>query len=783
MLGATIALWSCSATRYVPKDSYLLSKNKIEILETQGNKEMKIDRTSRISTSQLSSFVQQRPNNRLFGMGIYLGFYNMTDTAKNNGWQRFWRNKLGEPPVIYDPAKAHRSDSLMKIYLASRGYLHATVTDSVSFNRSGRKATAHYRIHENRPYVINSIDYRIEDSFIAQVLKQDTLRSLLRRGQIFDRQVFEKEREQITTRLQNLGFWSFNKGYITYLADTIQQSGNVKITLILRRRTTAVDASGAPTAFANHPIYRLGRIVVESEYDPTKSPEALASTPWDTIKYNGLEITYLDHLSLRKNVLAGAVRLSPNELYDRSTVQRTYSNIQGLQYSANILFTEMPYDTASPIEVTMVGDDGNGVSTQERTLNCLIQCTPNIRQNFTAEAEISTTADYYSTALTLGYQNRNLFRGAENFTLNFRGAYEFMKNQESHNSYEFGVNAGLDIPRFLIPIRADKLSKFSRQITKLTLSFSTQRRPDYDRTLFSGTFGYGWTLRNGASFLINPADINFVYVPRVNQSFLDGIQNPYLRNSYTSQLIAGLSAAYNYRTDNSANAPSWVNLRLTGDVNGNLIGGLARAFGKPTHEPTESYYKILGIRYAQYARLNLDLSGRINMDRGTQLAWRFFVGGGMAYGNSKTLPFERLYFAGGSNSMRGWQVRTLGPGSSSLDTTSSFANQLGDFRLEANLEYRFRVAGNFSMAIFLDAGNIWMNSAGAAPDQRFKFNDFYNQIALNTGLGARYDLGFVLLRLDWGIKVHDPNLPQPQRWNSGYALNRTALHFAIGLPF
>lgn len=777
-LCAVTILWSCSATRYVPQGSYLLRRNKIEMVEMKG-RTMKVDRASRVTTSQLSPFVQQRPNNRLLGMGIYLGFYNMTDTSKNSGWHRFWRNKLGEAPVIYDSLKTQRTDSLMKIYLGSRGYLHARVTDSVIYRRS--KASVTYVVSENGPYIISDITYNIEDPFVAKVLRGDSLRSLIKRGQVFDRQILEREREMVTDRLQNLGFWAFNKGYITYTADTIKRNGQVHLTMNLRRRTVSVAADGVPK-YENHPIYRISKITVESDYDPTKSPEQLAAMPWDTLMYNGLEITYLDRLALRENILAGAVRLSPNELYDRSSVQRTYSNIQGLQYSANILFTELPYDTAAPVQVTLVNEDGSGVSTNERALGCLIQCTPNIRQDYTAEAEVSTTADYYSIALTLGYQNRNLFRGAENFTVSFRGAYEFMKNQGGRNSYEFGANMGLDIPRFLMPIRADLLTKFSRQTTKLSLSFSTQRRPDYDRTVFGATFGYGWTLRNGASFVINPADINFVSVPRVNQDFLNGIDNPYLRNSYTSQIIAGLSAAYMYRTNPNVKL-SGTTLRLTGDVNGNLIGALARAFGGPTHDDTESYYRILGIRYAQYARLNLDLSGRINMDRGTQLAWRFFAGGGLAYGNSKTLPFERLYFAGGSNSMRGWQVRTLGPGSSPPDSKSTFPNQLGDFRLEANIEYRFRVVGNFNMALFLDAGNIWMNSVGAAANQRFKFNSFYKQVALNTGLGFRYDFGFVLLRLDWGIKVHDPNVPQPEGWNSGYSIDRTALHFAIGLPF
>lgn len=773
-----VLLCSCSATRYVPQDKYLLKSNKIDIIENH-NKDVKIDRTSRISASNLSSYVQQRPNTRLLGIGLYLGIYNSTDTSKTNGWHRFWRAKIGEAPVIYDSLKTAQSIRLMNIYLGSRGYLNSYVSDSVSYKK--QKARVHYVVRENKPYVISELNFKIDDPFVAEILSEDSIKTTLKVGQVFDRQRLDAEREMISTRLQNIGFYGFNKGYINYTADSSHNTGEVKLTLNIRRRVASVKPDGTPV-MENHPIYRISRILVASDYDPTKSPEELDKMPWDTVTHNGINITYLDRMNLRESILTGAVRLSPNELYDRSSVQRTYSNIQGLSYSANILFTELPYDTLSPVKVTLADAEGVSVSTEERNLSCLIQCTPNIRQNYNAEAEISTTADYYSAALTLGYQNRNIFRGAENFTVNLRGAYELMKNKGNHNSYEFGVNVGLDIPRFLIPIRADRLTRFSRQTTKLSLSFSTQRRPDYNRTLFSATFGYAWTLKNGASFQINPADINVVNVPWINPAFLESIENPYLRNSYQSQLIAGLSAGYFYRTNPDPKATS-LNLRITGDVNGNLIGGLVRLMGKPSGDQTESYYKLFGIRYAQYGRLNVDISNQIVLNRKTQLAWRFFIGGGSAYGNSTTLPFERLYFAGGSNSMRGWQVRTLGPGSSAKDTTSTFPNQLGDFRLEANLEYRFRVVGDFNMAIFMDAGNIWMNSPGAAERERFKFNTFYKQIALNTGIGFRYDFGFVLLRLDWGIKIHNPNVPQPDRWKDGFRLNQTALHFAIGLPF
>ena len=773
-------LSSCNTMRYVPRDRYLLRRNVVEI---EGRRTA--SRRERVLPKDLKAYVQQRPNSRLLGIGIYLGMYNLTDTAKHNGWQRFWREKVGEAPVIYDPQQAERSRQMMQLYLTSRGYFDAEVEDSAVYSRRGRKATVHYVAREGKPYTVADVRYRIDDSYLAPLILEDTAASLLRRGMIYDRTLFDAERERISTRLQDLGFWGFNKGYISYVADTTGLDHAMVLTLRVRRRVAYVTPEGEQV-LENHPLYRIRRITVNTDYDPTQSVETIERLPWDTLRYRGIDLLYLNRLRIKEHLLAGAIRFEPGELYDRSSVRRTYDNIRNFQYSSNILFNERPEDTLLSTVATRTTASGATVSTRERNLSCLIQCTPNVRQNFNIDAELSTTADYYSMALTLGYQNKNLFRGAENFTIDFRGAYELMKNKGNRNSYEFGVNVGLDIPRFLLPVRDEKLAKFAQQKTHVSVSYDIQRRPDYNRTIAGGTFGYSWAWRNGARFQIDPVEINVVDVPWIDPDFKNSIENPYLKNSYESQLIAGLSAGYYYQTDPNPKANN-LSIRLTGDVNGNLLRGLTSWLGKPStinagQADEESFYRIFGIRYAQYARLSFDISQRANLSATTQLAWRFFLGGGVAYGNSKTLPFERLYFAGGANSMRGWQVRTLGPGETPY-RRETYPNQLGDFRIEANLEYRFSVAGNFGMAVFLDAGNVWMNAKGAAPEARFRFDRFYRQIALDTGLGFRYDFGFVLLRLDWGLKLHDPNVPVAERWIHTFRWRDTALHFAIGLPF
>jgi len=778
LLLACIVLFavSCNTTRYVPKGGYLLKKNVVELntSKTTGKRE-------KLNKNTVARYIQQRPNRRLLGINFYLGAYSASDTSKHDWWHRLWNEKIGDAPVILDSTLIERSKEEMQIYVRSKGYLTATLDDSVSAQK--RKATVHYIVNQNQPYTISQLDYRITDNFLRQLIMEDTANSLVKVGAVFDRIVFDAERERITERLRNMGFFSFNTNSISYTADSTKGDNKVSIVMNVRRRVERYEADGTPV-YGNHPLYRIGRIVVNSDYDPTKSIQQNNEIRYDTVNYNGIEILYVNKLYIRPEILAGAIRLSPNELYDNEAVQRTYYSVSGLGYSASINFTPLVQpDSIPPIEVTIADSDSSMVSTREESLLCNIQCSPLIRQNFNTDLELSTTADYYSIALTLGYQNRNLLKGAEIFNVAFRGAYEFVKIKNKSNSYEFGITTALDIPRLLLPVNKDKLARFRQASTKVGLSYNIQRRPDYHRTLVGANFGYSWTLSGGARFTINPVDINVVSVPWVDQDFLDKIDNPYLRNSYNSQLIAGLSAGYYYTTNPDPKSNSFT-IKANADANGNLLRGLTSWFTDPVTRNGETYYNLFGLRFAQYARSNIEISNRINLNEHNQIAWRFYAGGGVPYGNSNSVPFERLFFAGGSNSMRGWQVRSLGPGSVPADTTSSYPNQLGNLRLEANLEYRVNVTGGLNLGLFFDAGNIWMNSKGEKREAaRFRLNTFYKQLAFNTGLGMRYDFDYFIIRLDWGWKLYNPTLEKDRRWLSEFRMKNTALHFAIGFPF
>ncbi len=733
-----------------------------------------------VDQSELESYIQQSPNRKFLGLAVGLGFYNMTDTAKHTGWHRFWSTKLGEAPVILDSAKVRESSNMMGIYLESMGYLNADLKDTIQINKQ-RKSTVTYTIDTREPFRIGDIEYRINDDFLRPIIERDTVNSLIKSGNNFERKILEAERQRIADRLKNMGFWGFNQNYISYVADSSKGNSTVDLRVIIARQNVGQDAEGR-TIYANHPIYRIGDITMNADYDPSLNDFAQQSA-YDTMISSGVKILYRKKLPIRERIIMEQLGMSPGELYSQDGIEQTYANIRSLGYNSSIIFTPLPVDSSKLIYVTTF--DGDAQTTQ-RELSCLLQCTPAVKQSFSVDFEASTTESYLSLGLRLGYQNRNLFGGAEIFDASVRGANEFLWSRDGNNSFEYGISSSLSIPRFWLPISPEKMREFKYSSTNMSMAVSTQRRPSYERSIVSVTYGYGWTLGNGARFNINPVDVNVVSVPWIDEEFLESIENPYLRASYQSQLIAGLSASYYFNTNADTKADGFT-FKLNGDINGNLFSGLSSLFNAQKHIGTtgESYYTLFGLQYQQYVRMLAEVSNRVNFGKRSQIAWRLLAGAGYAYGNSQVVPVERQYFAGGSNSMRGWQVRTLGPGS--VDTkgvSMEYPDQRGDIRFEANLEYRVNVVGGINFALFFDCGNVWMNGRGEEREEAsFHFHNFYKELAFNTGVGLRYDLNFFILRLDWGVKLHNPNYPSGQRWFKQLALDQTALHFAIGLPF
>lgn len=780
----SIIFSGCSVTRKLSDGEYFLQKVKIEDDKHTPKKE-------RITSYTLEQYVRQSPNKRFLGTNFYVWAYNLADPQKQNWWNNLKR-KIGEEPTLLDLSLTHKSAQNLKTYMDSRGYYASEVSYEIDTTRRAKRAYVTFRTHQGEPYKISSLSYDFRDKDLAPVITSDTTSSLIKVGQIFDITNLDKERERIASYLNDRGYYNFSVNNIEYRVDTLGGNRQVGIRMIVKRNITGYDERGRAIS-ENNRIYRISEINVIPDYDPAQNESERIATLSDTTYYEGLNIiSHSSKPNVRPTVLHTAIPLTPNATYNASQVDRTYGEIMSLGYfkNARIAFEEVPRGVNDSISVNYAGEGREAYSPRkfedikEGYLKCYIMASPTLKHGLNLELEGSTTSSFYGVSATVGYQNRNLFRGVEMLNTAVTFGYEYMKapHIQRRRANELGVTVGLSFPRFILPFHLSTRN-INMPRTKVELSYNYQDRPYYRRDLSRATWTYSWRSMNGRyNYQLRPIDINWINVGYIDEGFFSSLQNEYLRQSYLTQAIVGLSGSYTYNNQNKHIGGNATLLRINFESAGNLLNLLERGF---SHKTEGGYYNILGVRYSQYVRGDVSLSRKIVLGERSAIAGRIFAGVGVPYGNSTALPFDRLFYVGGSNSMRGWAPRTLGPGNTPYEETP-YPVQMGDMRLEANLELRFPIWGMFHGATFLDLGNVWylgIDKSKVPEEGIFKWDRFYKQLGLNSGLGLRVDIKFVILRLDWGIQLHNPNDPAGKRWIHDFKWKNTALNFGVGYPF
>lgn len=771
---------ACNVTRHFHEGEYLVQQVKIQT-------ESDLPRKERITAGELKNYLRQKPNKKLFGSNFYVWVYNLADPQKENGWNKFKR-RLGEAPVLLDDALTERSAANFKNYLDSRGFFASQVEYTVDTLRRPHRAYITYHTRQGEPYRISSLNYLFRDRSLESIILADTAASLVRVGEVFDIATLNAERERITDDLKRQGYFNFSVNNIEFLADTLKEPYCVALRMVVKPSLSGYDERGEAIVEENTRYY-IDQVNILPQYDPTRE-SALSLKEYDTVSYRGLNIVYEGKPNIRPRVIRELIPIYQNSRYNATRINRTYDQLMSIGYfkSAKIVFVERPQrvEIIDTIQPQLPGDTLRIEKRQAGYLQCDILCTPALKQSFKLELEGSVTSSFYGLSATVGYQNRNIFRGAEALDLSMTLGYEHMraKNAKKRSASEFGITAGLTFPRFLVPFFSKQYERLTLPRTKVAVSVNFQDRPYYRRTLANASWGYSWNMRDYSSFVLRPIDITVVDMGFIDDTFYNSLQNRYLQNSYSSQLISALSLGYVYNNQRKHLGRNATVLRINAEIAGNLLDGLEHLFSEPA--VGKDYYELFGIRYSQYFRLDVNVSRKIMLGEKTALAGRLFGGFGIAYGNAEALPMDRLFYAGGSNSMRGWSPRTLGPGTVATPEDTLYPTQLGDMRLEANLEFRFPIWGIFHGATFLDVGNIWFmrqNNAEYSSDAVFRFRDFYKGLGFNTGLGLRLDIKFAILRLDWGIQLHNPNNPAGRRWIHNFRWDNTALNFGVGYPF
>lgn len=703
---------SCSTTKVLLDGQTRLVSNKIVIEKSPEN-------TGEITRSGVGKYVQQQVPARLpFGLFIY----NWTGT-KSKEWNRFVE-KLGTPPIVFDSTKVARSVDAIQNHLKYQGFYNSVVTSSVQ--TKGKRTKVVYTVHPQGRKRIASIEYfypttgTIGGDFIA-----DYSKFTIKEGDYLSEAKLDAEGDRIVASLRDKGYFTFDKNYILYQADTLTVTDSVHLRMNLRGYRRSED----PSASIEHSRYEFGNV----------------------------DFSLSDRLKLRDKFVKGVNLIGPGETYKESVVNDTYNRFTSLGTLSRVNVEMTPRDSAKIVDVN--------IALNESKLQGI---------KISLEASINSTG-LLGISPSVSYYHKNIFHGGERLTINYSSSHQFsVHKNDNTKANEFSGTVGLLFPQFLgLPLH---FFKGNLPSTDISINYNYQARREYTRSIIGLNYGYKGSSRSkNFAYEFNPVKLNIVDMSDIDPEFAKSIEtNPFLKNAYQNHFVLSMTGMTQYRSESD------FYVRFYGDVAGNLLSLFN--FAMPVNE--DGQHVVWKKPYSQFIRGELTLAKSFTLSRegNHRLALRFLVGAGYAYGNSKSLPFERHFWAGGASSLRGWQARSVGPGSSVKSDVFKIPNQTGDMRLEANLEYRFPIYGILEGALFFDAGNIW-TLQGDDVNAQFDIRRFYKQLALSYGPGIRINLNFLILRFDLGLKLFDPSRNLwlgPANWKGNDPL---AFHFAVGYPF
>lgn len=760
MLLLVSALLSCSTTKFVPDGEHLLSRVHI------------ISQHDRTLATKAQAYIRQQPNSKWFSVAkVPLGIFSLSGSDSTK-WGNKMLRRIGEEPVIFSPSMAELTRYNIEQMLRNDGYLHATV-DFEARPAGDKRLDAIYYLHERERYTVSSIRMVTDDARLEAIVKADLAASLLRTGMPFSVDVLEAERRRITALLKDNGYYRFQKDYITFEADTAHHSTNVgiKMNIALFRDTES-------QAYVPHRQYSINSVTFVSGAGLRLNQHELASC--DTMQWGEYKFLSKEKLSIRPKVLAKHTYLEGGGRYSQSLVDRTHNSLaqlSALRY-ASIRMVEHP---------------------KSSLLDAYIMLERNKRRTISFELEGTNTAGDLGAAAAVTFSDKNLFRGSELLSLRLFGAYEAISGLSGYTRdsyFEYGAELSLrlygGVLSSLMPVESQR--RLQKSSTLLTLKFDSQERPEFDRQILSGAWSYLWSKKPQSSHKVDILDVNYIYVPWISDTFkrdyLDSIsnRNSILKYNYENLLITKLGYQYNYNSSYGTGSKGErvaFAVRTNVECSGNLLRGLNSAFGG--NKNSDGQYTFMNIAYAQYVKGDLDFTAHLNIDDENSFVVHLGLGVAYPYGNSTVLPFEKRYFAGGANSLRGWTVRGLGPGSyRSNDSNIDFINQSGDLKLDCSFELRSHLFWKLHSAFFIDAGNIWtIRYYREQSGGQFDIKSFHKDIAFSYGLGLRFELDLFVFRLDAGMKALNPAYRGKERYpllNPDFGRD-FALHFAIGYPF
>ena len=757
---------SCSTTRYVPEgDKLYTGIKKVEFIDAEANATSTVGETA---IEEVRYALDYAPNGSIAGssslraLPLGLWWYNSLHSSKSKLGKWLFKTFATEPVLIskVNPdLLADVATNVLKYYGYFNGKVEATIIPS---KRNEKKAKVSYTVELGRPFHYDSISYRNFTTNANSLIQSTWDERLIRPGNQFNAAAMESERTRLSNLLRNNGYYYFKPEYITFLADTINRPGyaNIRIQPI----------SNLPSQ-ANE-VRKIGKITINVLNNESSTGRG-ARIEKDTVTRGNITYIYSGKkMPVRVGALMRNIQIRSGELYSQEKQQNAMQRLSQMNIFNNFRLNLVPH-------------------TESDLLDLNITTQLDKPYDFTFELNATSKSNNQigpGSKVTLA--KRNVFRGGETLKLTLSGSYEWQTDDKIEgkaavvNSWEIGADVSLNFPRLYFPLLHRKYLRVPATTSFRLFADEMNRSGFFRMVQAGGDATYKIQSHSTTTHTVTPFRLTYDMLLSTTEKFDNLVaSNKAIRNSFRDQFIPAMQYTYTYDNTNTHHRnKTEVDISVTSA--GNITSLLFAAFGKPLDQKNKS---IFGNPYAQFVKGTTELRQLWKIDRNQYIATRLMAGAIHSYGNSEYAPYSEQFYIGGSNSLRAFTVRSVGPGSYRPDNTNSYTylDETGTLKLEANIEYRFRIISDLHGALFVDAGNIWLlKEDKERPGGEFTFNTFAEQIALNTGFGVRYDLGVLVLRVDFGLGLHAPyDTGRSGYFNLNPFKDGFAWHFAIGYPF
>ncbi len=741
---------SCSNTKYLPKGEKLYIGADVKVIDDSLNRKER-----KTLEENLEALVRPKPNSSFLGLRPKLLIYNLAgEPKKEKGFRHWLRTKVGEPPVLASKVDVQYNIDLLQNRVENLGYFRAETEGDTTSRR--KRVKAHYVSKPGVQYKIRTITFPKDSSQIAKFIRDNSDNSLLKKGDPYNLDVIKAERERIDARLKENGFYYFSPDYIIIKVDSTVGTHQVDMFLEVKSQTPAKAKEE----------YYINNIFIYPSYSANRM--SLSRNRNNVTEYKGFKVIERRN-TIKPQVFERTMFFEPGDKYNRTDHNLSLNRLVSLGTFKFVKNQFQETDSAS------------------NKLDVYYYLTPNKKKSIRLELLGKTnSANYRGTELSLNWLNRNTLKGAEQLTISAFGGFEVQiaGKDKGYNVYRYGLDGKLVFPRFITPFKLNSSSAFIPK-TQINLGYENQRRIKlYTLQTFKGSFGYLWKENLYKEHELKVTEITYVNSSNVTPEYWERIEQlPSLKRVIEKQLIFGPSYSFTFTNTSLVNKTHTFYYKGGLDLSATIVG----LFSK------RDSAEIFGVPYSEYLKMEHDFRYYLRLNSKNRWANRIYVGFGLPYGNSRELPYIKQFFSGGTNSIRAFRARSIGPGSfrdPNLENTF-VPDYSGDIKLELNSEIRTKLVSIVEGALFVDAGNIWLKNRNDNRSGGQFSKDFLSEMAVGVGAGIRLDLSFLILRGDLAMPVRKPYLPKGERWvinqidfgSKTWRRDNLVFNLAIGYPF